>query len=157
MAARQWQFGRGSLVWQEEVASLGSLVGRGSGADGERQQWSGSLGGAQRGNSTTDNGSSVRRRGTFSVEQREKREGQVGEKGSRGDTARWIRGGKRGGGGGPARSHHAEEGVGGPSDQQGARPAKVVAGRKRNRGAGWRACRTWVGRVRRKMVQKMPS
>jgi hypothetical protein len=33
----------GSLVWQEKASSLGSLVGCGSGADGERQQWRGDL------------------------------------------------------------------------------------------------------------------
>jgi hypothetical protein len=82
MAARRRRFSRGSLVRQEEVASLGSLVGRGSGADGERQQWSGSLGGARRGNNTTDNGSSVRRHGAFSVEQREKGRGKWGRRGA---------------------------------------------------------------------------
>jgi hypothetical protein len=54
------------------------LVGRDSGADGERQQWSGGLGGARRDNSAVGDGSFMRRRGGFSVEQREKREGHVG-------------------------------------------------------------------------------
>jgi hypothetical protein len=79
VAARRRWFGQGSLVRQEEAASLGSLVGRGSSADGERQQWSDILGGARWGNNAAGDGSSVRRRDGFSIKQREKREGQVEE------------------------------------------------------------------------------
>jgi hypothetical protein len=68
-------------VSPEEMAGLGSLVGRGSGDDSERQWWSSNLGGAERGDSAAGDGSSVRRRAGLFAEQRGrgKREGQVEE------------------------------------------------------------------------------
>jgi hypothetical protein len=64
------------------MAGLGSLVGRGSGADSERQRWSSNLGGAERGDSAAGDGSSVRRRAGLFAEQRGREKGR-GKWGSR--------------------------------------------------------------------------
>jgi hypothetical protein len=92
VAARRRWFGWGSLVQQEEAASVGSLVGHSFGADGERQQGSSDLGGARRGNNGAGDGSSVRRCDGFSVEQREKTGGASGGRPGQAEE---------GGGGGP--------------------------------------------------------